>query len=96
MHIKTGLCKRRARFLYGSSLFFCKLDDLSGAGLDAVAAVDALFHVDNGEEIVDLDSVCGTLALTLAAANAAEVTHFDNGRALILVAAGNDSALALQ
>ena len=72
-----------------------ELDNLSGADGRAVAAVDALFHVDNGEEIVNLDCVGGAFALTLAAADAAEVTNLDDLCALILTAAGNDSALAL-
>ena len=85
------------RFIFHVSVipFSEPADDMARADVGAVAALDALVVVDDGEVVDDLDGVGRALALALHAADAAVIAYLHDSGALVLIRAGGHDSLAL-
>ena len=79
-----------------SALLFAEVgDDMPGADVGAMAALDALGNINHSKIVFNHNGVGRALALALHAADAAEVAHFHDLCALVLVAAGGHNLLGL-
>ena len=70
------------------------VDNVAGADICAVTALNALIGINNRKVVNHGNSVCGALTDTLLTCNAAEVADLHNLSALILVGAGGNNLLA--